>query len=542
MTTTSSPPPGPAGQHDDTQPLPAADAHRFAMPSARHTATHTPIPPSVPESPGGPARPLTGRGLAGSLWRRWLVGWGSVAHLLLNLPLGALWLVVPILLPVGLFTIPAAGVGILIIVIAIWIAAAIAWVERHRVRALLGADVEGARTEPGMPWWQRVTLDPVRWRETGGVALQSLWGLISGGLTVWVLGHAFAVLVSPLQWGYISRYGLRLVDQDFGLLGGLTGLGEITTVWGLAIAWVLALLVVLVAPLVASWVTLVDVHLARWLFAEDPNRRMRQLENRAADLDRTRTETVDSVEAERRRIERDLHDGPQQRLVAIAMDLGMARTTVGTDPSATADLLDKAHASAKEAIIEMRQVARGIVPPVLADRGLDAALSALAARTPVPVEVSVDPRVGRLEASVEAIAYFCVSEALTNVAKHSRATRARVGVTPADDGTPRVSVTISDDGMGGARVLAADQHGPAADEHGPAAHLPTTGTGLAGLRQRVAAVDGEVHVYSPAGGPTVLTVLLPWRRAGQAPEGAPVDPYATPDHGPMGDAPYGGPR
>ena len=528
--TTSSPPTRPGGSSDDTQPLPVGAASHPGPGTLRYG--RDPFPP------GPAAAGHDGHGTAGlteRLGRRWLAGWGSVAHLLLNLPLGALWLVVPILVAVGVVTIPAAGVGIIVILAAIWIAAAIAWVERHRVRALLGADVRGARTEPGMPWWQRATIDPVRWRETGGVVLQSIWGLLSGGLTVWLLSNVGAVLVAPLQWGYISEHGLRLFDTGGpGWTAGAATLGEITTAGGLAVAWVLALLVVLVVPLVASWITLVDVHLARGLFGEDPNRRMRQLERRAEDLDRTRTETVDSVEAERRRIERDLHDGPQQRLVAIAMDLGMARATVHSDPDATAELVDKAHASAKEAIVEMRQVARGIVPPVLADRGLDAALSALAARTPVPVEVAVDPRVGRLEPSVEAIAYFCVSEALTNVTKHSRATRARVGLTPADDGSPRIAVTVSDDGVGGARVLAAGESPGRRGATAPTPGLPATGTGLAGLRQRVAAVDGELHVYSPAGGPTVLTVLLPWRRAGRPA----ADPYPTP----VPDAPYGGTR
>ncbi|MEJ2579026.1 MAG: sensor histidine kinase [Kineosporiaceae bacterium] len=194
---------------------------------------------------------------------------------------------------------------------------------------------------------------------------------------------------------------------------------------------------------------------------------------------------MDSVELERRRIERDLHDGPQQRLVAIAMDLGMARERLHRDPDDVGELLDKAHAAAKEAIVEMRQVARGIHPPVLTDRGLDAALSALAARSPVPVDVHVG--VGtRPSATVEAIAYFCVSEALTNVAKHSGATRATVEVTGS---AGWLTVTVSDDGRGGAD--------------------PGRGTGLVGLRDRVAAVDGTLAVSSPRGGPTVLTITLP---------------------------------
>lgn len=253
----------------------------------------------------------------------------------------------------------------------------------------------------------------------------------------------------------------------------------------------MAVVLLLVAPLLATGVTSVDRSLARTLLGTDPEEEIAQLAERVDSLTETREATVDSVEAERRRIERDLHDGPQQRLVAIAMDLGMARDRFTTDPEAARELLDKAHAASKEAIVEMRQVARGIVPPILADRGLDAAVSALAARSPVPVSVAVDEAVGRLEPSIEAIAYFCVSELLTNVAKHARAGHATVRLTRTDDG--RVVVEVVDDGVGGAD--------------------PTRGTGLIGLRQRVSAVDGTLEVSSPAGGPTRAVVALPLRPA-----------------------------
>jgi signal transduction histidine kinase len=163
----------------------------------------------------------------------------------------------------------------------------------------------------------------------------------------------------------------------------------------------------------------------------------------------------------------------------------MARERLERDPEGARELLDKAHSASKEAITEMRQVARGIHPPVLTDRGLDAALSALAARSPVPVSISVDLD-RRPGPTIEAIAYFCVSEALTNVAKHARATSASVDVTRRED---TLVVRVRDDGVGGVDL--------------------TRGTGLVGLRQRVAAVDGALDVDSPPGGPTVLTVTLP---------------------------------
>jgi signal transduction histidine kinase len=168
------------------------------------------------------------------------------------------------------------------------------------------------------------------------------------------------------------------------------------------------------------------------------------------------------------------------------MDLGMARTKFDTDPGGVRELVDKAHAASKEAIVELRQVVRGIHPPVLTDRGLDAAMSALAARCPVPVTVSVAVA-SRPDPTVEAIAYFCVSEALTNVAKHSGARSARVEVE--GDAGSGLRIVVADDGRGGAE--------------------PGRGTGLAGLRQRLSAVDGTLTVESPPGGGTRLLMALP---------------------------------
>ncbi|HEX6022439.1 MAG TPA: histidine kinase, partial [Solirubrobacter sp.] len=180
--------------------------------------------------------------------------------------------------------------------------------------------------------------------------------------------------------------------------------------------------------------------------------------------------------------ERDLHDGAQQRLVSLAMTLGRAK--VSEDPEHTRRLLDEAHGEAKEALTELRNLARGIHPAVLTDRGLDAAVSALAARCPVPVAVDVDlPR--RAGAGTEAIAYFVVAEALTNVAKHSQATRAWLTAEFQGD---RLVVEVLDNGVGGATMA---------------------GTGIAGLRDRVRAVDGELTLTSPPGHGTTLRVELP---------------------------------
>ncbi|MGW3117821.1 histidine kinase [Streptomyces sp. NPDC001107] len=213
--------------------------------------------------------------------------------------------------------------------------------------------------------------------------------------------------------------------------------------------------------------------------------RAEQLERRVEVLTESRAGLVDVVDAERRRIERDLHDGAQQRLVSLAVNLGIAKATLGDLPEDARRVIDEAHREAKEAIEELSSLVRGLHPAVLEDRGLDAALSGLAARVPVPVRVTVD-LTARLSPTIESVAYFVVSEALTNVVKHAQASEAEVTVERA--GTALL-VVIRDDGVGGARLGA--------------------GTGLSGLAKRVASVDGTLSVDSPAGGPTVITVELP---------------------------------
>jgi signal transduction histidine kinase len=303
------------------------------------------------------------------------------------------------------------------------------------------------------------------------MALLMLWGFTVGTVVLATVSLAVALAVLPLYRGAVAGNSLDL----FGLWNV-----PASSWWALLGVLALALL-----PFAAWGLARVDVALAGWLLGGGRTEQVRALSRRVETLTQTRVETVDSVEAERRRIERDLHDGPQQRLVAIAMDLGMARERLGQDPEAARQLVDHAHSAAKDAITEMRHVARGIHPPVLTDRGLDAALSALAAASPVPVHVTVglDHRPGP---TLEAIAYFCVSEALTNVAKHAQARQAWVDVRHLDG---RLVAEVRDDGVGGVDL--------------------TGGTGLVGLRQRAAAVDGVVAVTSPPGGPTVVTISLP---------------------------------
>ncbi|HEY7597741.1 MAG TPA: sensor domain-containing protein [Actinophytocola sp.] len=237
-----------------------------------------------------------------------------------------------------------------------------------------------------------------------------------------------------------------------------------------------------VLPVIAA----LHVMLAESLLGPNTTERLTE---KAERLQASRARGVDAAEAERRRIERDLHDGAQQRLVAVAMGLGRAKSKMDSDPDAVRALIDEAHADAKLAVSELRDLARGIYPAVLGDRGLDAALSSLAAKCPVPVEVhvAIEPRP---PAAVESTAYFIVGECLTNVAKHSGATEAKVNAwreeRPSGD---LVIVEITDDGHGGASMR--------------------PGGGLSGLADRAATIDGVMTVVSPVGGPTVIRADLP---------------------------------
>jgi signal transduction histidine kinase len=216
------------------------------------------------------------------------------------------------------------------------------------------------------------------------------------------------------------------------------------------------------------------------------------LEHRVRELEQTRAHAVDDSAARLRRIERDLHDGAQAQMVAVAMKLGLAREKLGGTATGTAqsdldralELVDAAHRSAKEAIIELRDLARGIHPPVL-DQGLGTALTTLAARSDVPVDLVID-LAERPSAAIETIAYFCAAELLTNAAKHSGARHVTLEVVHVPG---LLRVRVSDDGSGGARIEARG--------------------GLAGLDERVRTVDGRLQVASPPHGPTVVTVELP---------------------------------
>jgi signal transduction histidine kinase len=255
-----------------------------------------------------------------------------------------------------------------------------------------------------------------------------------------------------------------------------------------------ALVVAGVAGLVA-WpaalraVPAIDASLGRWLLGPS---RASQLSTEVARLSQARSLAVASAAAERRRIERDLHDGLQPQLVNLALDLGLARARLRSDPGAAQSLIDRAHEEAKRAAEDLRNLVRGIHPSVLDERGLDAALSALVAACAVPVSVNVDlPR--RPAPTPEAAAYYVVAEAITNISKHAQARKAAVSIGYAD-GALRgaLRVAVEDDGRGGACL--------------------EPGGGLEGLAARVASLDGTFELTSPQGGPTRIEAVIPCTR------------------------------
>ncbi|MFD9409953.1 histidine kinase [Streptomyces sp. NPDC059989] len=365
---------------------------------------------------------------------------------------------------------PGQGVVPLLLILAL--SPPLTLLQRSRFWALLGLDVPAVVRENR---WSspRGLAERVRseatWRQYGYHLLVSPLAAAGGAVVVlaWALGAAAASLYG---WSWI-------LPADTGTTGW-TNESDLITAGGA--------LLLLAAPWLAALFTRLDAVAAAALLG--PNR-ARELERRVEDLAESRAGVLDAADLERRRIERDLHDGAQQRLVALAMNLGIARATLPDLPPEARAVIDEAHREAKEAIEELSNLVRGLHPAVLEDRGLDAALSGVAARAPFPVELTVD-LASRPGPTVEAVAYFVVSEALANVAKHARADHCSVRlVRTAGRRGDVLAVTVTDDGVGGAD--------------------PARGTGLVGLRKRVGSVDGTIMINSPLGGPTVITVELP---------------------------------
>jgi len=247
-----------------------------------------------------------------------------------------------------------------------------------------------------------------------------------------------------------------------------------------------ALLVVLVGLALAIALALLHRVLTTAIIGGGAREEQLKAEARASSAQRAGA--VRAADVERTRIERDLHDGVQPRLVSVGMTLGLAQESIDSDPEAAKELVAEAHASTKAAITELRQLARGIHTSVLDDRGLDAALSALASRSHIPVALDV-ALPGRVSRDAEAALYFVIAESLTNAAKHSRASSCRISVRLLRDSHPALWARIDDDGIGGARVV--------------------PGGGLDGISNRVFAAGGTITITSPEGGPTTVEVHIP---------------------------------
>jgi signal transduction histidine kinase len=408
-----------------------------------------------------------------NLWglRTWL----SLAYVVLGLPFGILTFTVTVVgLSLGVGLVPLFLIGLVVLWVTVLLVRGMAAMERARATLFLDVDM------PGRPR-ELVGEGSVLRRGWRRFSSRGTWKEIAYCLLLLPVGTVFFSLVVSL-WS-VALAGVLLPAYGYALPGGEVASwlhwSSSAEVWtGFAIG-VLALLA---APPVTQGLAAAELAMVRALLTPSG---AELLTAKVSSLTESRARVVDAADAERRRIERDLHDGTQQHLVSLAMNLGMAKEKLESDPEAARQLVADAHQQAKDSITELRNVIRGVYPAVLTDRGLDAALSALAARSPVPVRLQVDlPQ--RPNATAEAIAYFVVSESLTNVARHSGARSATVYVEQSGD---RLKLAIVDDGRGGA--------------------VEAAGSGLTGLRDRVAAVDGRFTLTSPPGGGTTIAVEVP---------------------------------
>jgi signal transduction histidine kinase len=388
--------------------------------------------------------------------------WASAIDLLIDSVLATIWFTVFVtLITTGIGTLPAFGVGVILLLLASALTRGSGWVERHRAMALYEVTIAA----------------PVRrqTKQTGGIR--------------WI-AQAFVDLIDPVTWRTLLHHFLSMVlgTVMVGLWALWVRLVAINAESGFA--WLVGLGGAIVLLGYIYWAGRLDRRMSIALLGPSSNAVLLEKVDTLADA---RQGAVDAASTERLRIERDLHDGVQPQLVSVALTLGMARTKFDSDPEAAKALLEQAHTEAKASITELRQLARGIHPAVLTDRGLDAALSAVASRCLVPTTISVTVP-GRAAPEAEAVIYFAVAEALTNVAKHSAASECTVTVVQesAETDDCRLVARIRDNGVGGAHI---------GDGLGQG--------GLAGMRDRVRAAGGTMLIESPNGGPTLITVEVP---------------------------------
>lgn len=391
----------------------------------------------------------------------------------------------------GLGSVFALGIGLVILVGLVYVLFGVAWFENERVSSLYGLAPEPLylqpQSRPGFSGWARSiarqSIDGRMWRAIASFSIAACFGLIIAAL---VQLSAWWVTAGSGGGGLISRSFGFVDDFDLDWLVHPAG------------AFLAALIAIAAALGLAWWHAAIATAL---LGAPTRSALAKAVQQKSAQ----REGAVRAAELERTRIERDLHDGVQPRLVSIGMTLGLAQQKIDSDPASAKALVEEAHTSTKAAITELRQLARGIHVSVLDDRGLDAALSALAARSHIPVhlDVRLDGRSEPLRVSApsstaanayrdaEAAAYFSIAEALTNAAKHSRASECRVTVRLRNPDTTHAAIwaRVEDDGIGGATVQ--------------------PGGGLDGISNRVLAAGGTFMLDSPQGGPTALEVSVP---------------------------------
>ncbi|MFF8732654.1 sensor histidine kinase [Streptomyces sp. NPDC015171] len=412
---------------------------------------------------------MSGPGFLLSVWP-----WRSVAYLLTGAVTGVAALVAIVTVAAVCGTLAITVVGLPLLAVVALSGIPVAWVERRRLRLVDRDPVVGQHQEPAAPglgiWLTTRLREQATWRELGHTLLFAglLWPVDALVVTVALL-VPLSMVAAPLMMATVGDgYETKVLKQ--------WTITTWPTAFGVA---VLGLLLMGLCCYVLGIAAGARAELTRLLIAS----RESELDAKVVELARSRFRLVDAFEAERRRIERDLHDGAQQRLVALTMTLGLAR--LDAPPGTLADQLAKAHDEAGKALEELRELIHGIHPKILADYGLEAAVADAADRSVVPVDV--DLRLpGRLPQGVEAAAYFVVCEALANVAKHSGADRAQVSGGHRDG---RLFLQVRDDGRGGAD--------------------PSAGSGLTGLADRVAVLDGRLALSSPPGGPTLLLVEFP---------------------------------
>lgn len=367
---------------------------------------------------------------------------------------------------------------------------------RRRVGRFSGRPIDSAYVPLTGNWFARAQAafqDRATWRDL-------LW-LVGHGLPGFFIGSIAVVLpLAAISNMLVPTYWWLLPEDD-----PAAPVVEVTS-WPLAFASVgIGVVYLAVAIFLLPAVAALRVWWARVTLQPNPQA---LLERRVTALTESRASALEAHGSELRRIERDLHDGTQNKLVGVVMHLGILERSLERGPDHARPVLGKAQEAAETALVELREVVRSIYPPVLDERGLEGALAAAVARCPVEATLTTDS-LRRAPIAVESAAYFVVSEALTNVAKHSHATRAKVTIATIDDRAgERVVIDIRDDGIGGAV-----EGGKARSERGTSgstsATRGTAGSGLAGIRRRVEAFEGVVELSSPDGGPTHVHVEVP---------------------------------